>query len=128
MEVIASEWKPISTFCTWILNEVRSDSVKLDLSLKKILSSFDVKICAPEINLRTGSGSKLTLAKLAVNKTHSKSSPMRQRNSSTNGLFSTYTWWITLSISTGTMKSALLIGCKKITWMISSFRFVQTCK
>ena len=90
MEVIASEWKPISTFCTWILNKVRSDSVNLELSL--ILSSFDEKICAPEINLRTGSGSELTLTKPVVNKTHSKSSPMRQRNSSTNGLFRAYTW------------------------------------
>ena len=67
MEVIASKWKPTSTFCTWILNKVRSDSVNL-YSYKRILSSFhwndsfDVKICAPEINLRTGS--ELTLAKL----------------------------------------------------------------
>lgn len=33
-----------------------------------------------------------TLAKLAVNRTHSKSSPIFWRNSSTWGLFSTYTW------------------------------------
>ena len=92
MEVIASEWKPISTFFTWILNKILSDSVNLELSYKRILSSFDVKFCAPEINSRAGSGSELTLAELAVNKTNSKSSPMRQRNSSTNGLFRTYTW------------------------------------
>lgn len=33
-----------------------------------------------------------TLAKLAVKRTHSKSSPIFWRNSSTWGLFSTYTW------------------------------------
>lgn len=34
----------------------------------------------------------LTLARLAVKRTHSKSSPMRCRNSSTCGRFSTYTY------------------------------------
>lgn len=34
----------------------------------------------------------LTLAKLAVNNTHSNNSPIRFRNSSTWGRFSTYTW------------------------------------
>ncbi len=55
----------------------------------------------------------LTFAKLAVNRTHSKSSPILHRNSSTCGRFSTYTWCIVPSISTGTMKSALFIGWKK---------------
>lgn len=36
--------------------------------------------------------SSLTLAKLAVNKTHSNISPILLRNSSTWGLFNTYTW------------------------------------
>ena len=38
------------------------------------------------------SSSSLTLDKLAVNKTHSNNSPILLRNSSTWGLFNTYTW------------------------------------
>lgn len=49
-----------------------------------------------------------TLAKLAVKRTHSKSSPIFWRNSSTWGLFSTYTWNIdrisTLSFPFNTLK------------------------
>ena len=51
-----------------------------------------------------------TLARLAVKRTHSNICPIFCRKSSTCGRFSTYTWCTVPSISTGTMKSALLIG------------------
>lgn len=54
----------------------------------------------------------VTFARLAVKSTHSYISPMRCRNSSTCGRFRTYTWCTVPSISTGTMKSALLMGWK----------------
>lgn len=53
---------------------------------------------------------KPTLARLAVNKTHSNLSPILSKNSSTKGRLSTYTWWVTLSISTGITKSAFFTG------------------
>lgn len=59
---------------------------------------------------RSATGSAY-FASEAVNSTHSYNSPHRRRNSSTCGRFSTYTWCTAPSISTGTTKSALLIGC-----------------
>lgn len=59
------------------------------------------------------SGWRLTFARLAVNNTHSNISPILLRNSSTWGLFCTYTWCWIPSISTVTTKSALGTGLKR---------------
>lgn len=65
----------------WGLNDLSTRSCAVYVKLKCIVHGYYGMLCGDQ-----------TLARLAVKSTHSNNSPIFCRNSSTCGLFRTYTW------------------------------------